>query len=91
MNIENMQKFTFNMENDNAQLVVKGEISGESEIPFFDDLKFKAIIALLNSIDKQNFSESGNNHLFDHYISEIEETINELKKYNQFQGKTKLT
>jgi hypothetical protein len=91
MNMDHMQKFTFNMENDKGQLVVKGEINGESEIPFLDDLKFKAVIALLNSIDKQNFSVSGNNHIFDNYIREIEETINEVKKYNQFQGKTKLT
>jgi hypothetical protein len=91
MNIDDMQKFTFNMENDKGQLVVKGEINGESEIPFLDDLKFKAVIALLNSVDKQNFSVSGNNHIFDNYIREIEETINEVKKYNQFQGKTKLT
>jgi hypothetical protein len=76
------------MENDQGELVVKGEIIGETEIRAFDDLKFKAVIALLNSIDKQNFSEIGNNHLFNHYISEIEETIQMMKKYNQFQGKT---
>jgi hypothetical protein len=75
------------MENDKGQLVVKGEIIGESEIPLFDDLKFKAVIALLNSIDKQNFNEGGNDHLFDKYIGDIEETIGEMKKYNQFQGK----
>jgi hypothetical protein len=76
------------MEDDKGKLIVKGEISGESEIPLLDDLKFKAIIALLNAIDKQNFSESGNHHLFDRYIRELEETIDEVKKYNQFQGET---
>ncbi|MFF2754827.1 hypothetical protein ACFVR1_13890 [Psychrobacillus sp. NPDC058041] len=86
MNTSNMQKFTFKMENENDELVVKGEIHGKTEIPFLDDLKFNAVIALLNSIDKQNFSETGNNHIFDNYLKEIEETINELKKYNQFQG-----
>jgi hypothetical protein len=75
------------MENDKGQLNVKGEISGESEIPFLDDLKFKGVIALLNSIDKKNFSKSGNDHLFDQYISDIEETINEMQRHNEFQGK----
>ncbi len=91
MDIDHMQKCTFTMENDKGELVVKGEITGEAEIPFFDDLKLKAVIALLNSIDNQNFSASGNNQLFDHYIREIKETINAVKQHNKFQGKTKLT
>jgi hypothetical protein len=91
MDIDPMKKCTFNMENNKGELVVKGEIIGETEIPFFDDLKLKAVIALLNSIDKQNFSDSGKDHLFDHYITEIEETINEVKKHKKFQGETKLT
>ena len=91
MDINHIQKFSFNMENDKGQLIVSGEITGEAEIPFLDDLKFKGIIALLNSIDKQNFSALENEQLFDNYIREIEETMNELKKYNQFQGKTNLT
>lgn len=86
-----MQKCIFNMENKEGELVVKGEIIGETEIPFFDDLKLKAVIALLNSIDKQNFSDTGNDALFDHYIREMEETINEVKKHKKFQGETKLT
>ncbi|WP_223596574.1 hypothetical protein [Neobacillus bataviensis] len=87
MDIENTQKVTFKLENDNGKFEVKGEIIGESQIPFFDDLKFKGVIALLNSIDKQNFDGSGNHQLFDHFIKEIEETIVEMKKYDQFQGK----
>ncbi|MDN3016130.1 hypothetical protein PH210_07955 [Paenibacillus sp. BSR1-1] len=87
MNIENTQKVTFQLENDLGKLEVKGDIIGESQIPFFDDLKFKGVIALLNSIDKQNFIESGNHRLFDHFITEIEETLDEMKKYDQFQGK----
>jgi hypothetical protein len=90
MGINHMQKCTFNMENDKGELVVKGEITGEAEIPFFDDLKLKAVLALLNSIDKQNFSTSGNNYIFNNYVREIEETINEIKKHNKFQGKEKL-
>ena len=87
MDMNHMQKCTFNMENDKGELEVKGEITGESEIPCFDDLKLKAIIALLNSIDKQNFINAGNNYIFDNYVREIEETINEIKKHNKFQGK----
>ena len=90
MNVDPTQKFSFNMEDDIGQLIVKGEIIGESEIPFLDDLKFKAVIALLNAVDKQNFTILGNNHLFEHYIKEIEETINEVKKHNQFLGEIKL-
>lgn len=82
----NSNKFIFKMENENDELVVKGEIQGKTEMPFLDDLKFNGIIALLNSIDKQNFSETGNNHIFDNYLKEIDETINELKRYNHFQG-----
>ncbi len=88
MKTENLQKFTFNMENENGELVVRGEIRGESEIPFFDDLKCKAVIALLNSVDQQNFSEPEKNHLFSRYITEIEETIKQMKQHIHFQGKT---
>ena len=88
MHQNHTKKFTFIMEDSNGELVVKGEIEGESKVPSSDDLKFKGIIALLNSIDQQNFSESGNHLLFEHYIKEIEETIMEVKKYNEFQGKS---
>nr|WP_263326793.1 hypothetical protein [Neobacillus sp. Marseille-Q6967] len=87
MSTDNIQTFTFKLEDDEGKLVVKGEISGKTEIPLFDDLKFNGIIALLHSIDKENFSKSDKNHLFDHYLKEIEETISEMKKYNQFQGR----
>ncbi|MBU8919316.1 hypothetical protein BGM25_25085 [Bacillus sp. FJAT-29953] len=89
MNVDNTGKFTFRLENDEGEVEVKGEINGESEIPFFDDLKFKAVIGLLNSIDKKNFSDSGNHQVFKYFIREIEETIHEMKKYDQFQGKLK--
>lgn len=78
----------FSMEDSNGELIVKGEIEGKSEVPFYDDLKLKGVIALLNSIDQQNFNESGNHLLFQNYIKEIEETIMEVKKYNEFQGKS---
>lgn len=88
MDVGSIRKFNFNMENENGELVVKGEITGNTEIPFMDDLKLKAVIALLNSTDKQNFFDTKNDQLFDHYIREIEETISEMKKYNRFQGET---
>ena len=88
MDIDFMQKCRFHMENDKGELVVKGEIIGETKIPFFNDLKLKAVIALLNSIDHENFSNSGENNLFDHYIREIKETINEVQKHNKFQEKS---
>lgn len=86
-----IQTFTFNLENSNRQLIVCGEIRGETKMQSLDDLKLKAIIGLLNSVDKQNFIDSGKKQLFDDYLREIVETIQELKKYNQFQGKTTLT
>ena len=75
-----MNAVTFHMENNQGELIVKGELSGESEIHFHDDLKFKGIIALLNSINKKNFLETKNENKFDQYVKEIEETINEIKK-----------
>ncbi|SES38522.1 hypothetical protein [Psychrobacillus sp. OK032] len=88
MHQNHTEKFTFIMEDSNGELIVKGEIEGESKVLSSDDLKFKGIIALLNSIDRQNFSESGNHPLFEHYIKEIEDTITEVKKHNKFQGKS---
>jgi len=75
------------MEDTNGKLEVEGEISGETIIPNYDDLKFKAIIALLNSIDKQNFIVTENLPLFNTFVTEIEETIIEVSKYESFQGK----
>lgn len=86
MDMEQIETVIFHMENNKGELIVKGEISGESEIPFHDDLKFKGIIALLNSIDKKNFLEIENENIFGQYVKEIEETINEIKKYSHFQG-----
>lgn len=89
MKIISIQTLKFNHQNEKGQLIVKGEISGETEIPLFDDLKFEAIIALLHAIDKRNFTVSEKDHLFDKYMTEIEETVREMKKYNHFQGTIK--
>ncbi|MFC4799255.1 hypothetical protein ACFPA1_07780 [Neobacillus sp. GCM10023253] len=87
MNADNTEKFKFRLENDEGEVEVEGEIYGESHIPFLDDIKFKAVIGLLNSIDKKNFSDSGNHQVFKYFVREIEETIHEMKKNDQFQGK----
>ena len=84
--MDNLQTVNFKMENDSGELVAEGQIHGESVVPFQDDLKFKAIIALLNSIDKKNFREEDHPNVFNHYISEIEETLQEIKKHDHFQG-----
>ena len=86
-----IETFRFNMENDHKELVVSGNIQGKPEMQSLDDLKFKAIIALLNSIDKQNFTEVDKDQLFVDYLKEIEETIGEMKKYDEFQCRSDLT
>ena len=86
-----IETFRFNMENDSKELVLSGNIQGKPEMPSLDDLKFKAIIALLNSIDKQNFTEVDKDQLFVEYLKEIEETIGEMKKYDEFQCRSDLT
>lgn len=84
-----INQFNFSLENEEGELVVTGNINGESEVPSFDDLKFEAVIALLNSIDKKNFSEVEKKHLFEQYINEIEDTLMEIKIHDQFQGEIK--
>lgn len=86
-----IETFRFSLENDNKELIVSGDIQGKPEMPSLDDLKFKAVIALLHSIDKHNFIEVGKEQLFVDYLKEIEETISEMKKYDEFQGKSDLT
>lgn len=88
--MESAQEHTykFKMESNDGRLTVKGEIAGETIIPNYDDMKLNAVIALLNSVDKQNFTASGKLELFDSLITEIEETITEMKKHQTFQGKT---
>jgi hypothetical protein len=81
-----INKFNFTLENENNEAIVVGEISGLSQIPTLDDLKFNAVIALLNSIDKKNFSEAGQDNLFYQFINEIQGTISEMQKHSQFQG-----
>lgn len=70
----NEKKHSFKMEDSTGRLIVKGEIIGESEIEFYDDLKLKAVIALINSVDQQNFEAAGKMNVFNDYIREIEET-----------------
>ncbi|MGM0904796.1 MAG: hypothetical protein ACQEXB_27530 [Bacillota bacterium] len=81
-----IHNFNFSLEDEKGQIVVKGEISGDSEVPSLDDLKFNAVIALLNSIDKKHFGEVEKAHLFEQYIKEIEETMKEITIHDEFQG-----
>ncbi len=83
----NKKKHSFKMEDSTGRLIVKGEITGESELEFYDDLKLKAVISLINSVDQQNFEAAGKIDVFNDYIREIEETLSEVKKHNRFQGK----
>ncbi|MDQ0254658.1 hypothetical protein J2S74_002037 [Evansella vedderi] len=80
------QRHQFKMVEDNGEIIVEGEIIGRSVIPYYDDLKCKAIIALLNSIDQDNFVKAEKWELFEEYFKEIEETLTEIKKFNKFQG-----
>lgn len=91
MEMNPIETFKFKLENDNKELVVSGNIQGKPEMPSLDDLKFKAIIALLNSIDKQNFIEVDKDQSFVDYLKEIEATIGEMKKYDEFQCRSDLT
>lgn len=78
--------FHFKLENNKGETIVKGELTGVSEIPFHDDLKMKGVIALLNSVDQENFDKANQNELFLSFVGEIEETLEYIKKFKRFQG-----
>jgi hypothetical protein len=84
----NEKKHSFKMEDSIGRLIVKGEIIGESELEFYDDLKLKAVIALINSVDQQNFEMAGKMDVFNYYVREIEETLSEVKKHSRFRQNT---
>ncbi|PLR91141.1 hypothetical protein [Bacillus sp. T33-2] len=88
MNDIDEQKCIFESFDDNGNMVLKGEVTGESEVHFYDDLKLKSVIALLNSVDQKNFNRSGRTNLFHGLLKEIEDMIHELKTFEEFQGKT---
>jgi hypothetical protein len=77
------------MENGNGDLVISGQITGASEVPYLDDLKLKGVAALLHSVDQVNFKDSGKVVLFEQYINDIEKTIENLKRHKRFQGEIK--
>ncbi|PLT31517.1 hypothetical protein [Peribacillus deserti] len=89
LNENEEQSYIFEMEDSKGELVVSGKIRGDSEMEFYDDLKLKAVIALLNSVDQERFTVHGKNSLFSDYISEIEDTISQIKRFESFQGETK--
>ncbi|MFE8699390.1 hypothetical protein ACFYKX_02005 [Cytobacillus sp. FJAT-54145] len=88
MEIANQPSFYFTLEDQNGNTEVTGNFTGKYILESGDDLRFKAILALLNSIDRANFNNTGHQDLFSQYIKEIEETLNEMKQHERFQGKT---
>ncbi|WP_028401670.1 hypothetical protein [Ectobacillus panaciterrae] len=80
------KQFVFESQDYDGNIHVQGEIRGKSNLPFYDDLKLKAVIALLNSVDQEHFKAAKEMDIFDDFINEIEETLNLIKKHNTFQG-----
>ncbi|MFC3885928.1 hypothetical protein ACFOU2_21605 [Bacillus songklensis] len=84
--LKEQQTVVFESKDENDNLIVDGKISGESEVQYHDDLKLKAVIALLNSVDQQHFQASEKTDLFSWYMGEIEQTLQAIRKHNRFQG-----
>lgn len=84
-----IQKCVFLSEDSNEVIQVQGEITGQSEIDYHDDLKLKAVIALLNSVDQVNFNKVDKNDVFTSYMSEIELLLDAMKEHERFQGEIK--
>lgn len=82
------QSFQFRMESASGTVEVEGEVRGPFRIPGQDDMKLKAVLALLNSVDQEHFKKVNEVELFDHFIEEIEGTLQNMKKYDRFQGNT---
>ncbi|WP_174734974.1 hypothetical protein [Mesobacillus harenae] len=82
-------KYKFEAADENEELIIKGEIYGRAALPALDDLKLNAVIALLNSVDQQNFQAAGKSDVFTELIKEIEETVDAIKKHDRFQGEIK--
>ena len=56
-------------------------IKGEAELKFWKhDLKFKAAIALLETIDRKDFLEAGMLEEFDQFISKVRKTVSAVNR-----------
>ncbi|GAA3321588.1 hypothetical protein GCM10020331_038050 [Ectobacillus funiculus] len=83
----NEKKHSFNMEDNTGRLIVKGEIIGESELEFYDDLKLKSRYRSHKFRRSAKTSRRrGKMDVFNDYMREIEETLSEVKKHSRFQG-----
>lgn len=80
------QSFQFRLESHSGKVEVEGEVKGPFRIPAQDDMKLKAVLALLHSVDQENFKKVNEVDLFHDLMEQIEGTINQMKRYDHFQG-----
>jgi hypothetical protein len=85
---EEKQSFQFRMEDTLGTIEVEGEVRGTFRIPGQDDMKLKAVLALLHSVDQENFKKVNELDLFNALIGDIEDTLRHMKAYDRFQGHT---
>ncbi|MDQ0243376.1 hypothetical protein J2S09_000912 [Bacillus fengqiuensis] len=86
MTFENLETVVFEAKDEEDHILVSGKITGISEVPYFDDLKLKAVTALLNSVDQEHFKNDGKMDLFNDYMEEIIKTVAAIKATDRFQG-----
>jgi hypothetical protein len=82
------QSFQFRLEGASGMVEVEGDVRGTFRIPGQDDMKLKSVLALLHSVDQENFKKVNEVDLFNELIEDIEETLHHMKKYDRFQGHT---
>ncbi len=74
------------MENGSGMVEVEGEVNGRFRIPGQDDMKLRAVLALLHSVDQENFKKVNEVDLFLELVEQIEGTIENMKRFDFFQG-----
>ncbi|HWO97913.1 MAG TPA: hypothetical protein VNM45_16555 [Bacillus sp. (in: firmicutes)] len=89
MTFENLETVVFHAKDELGHTLVSGKITGASEVSYFDDLKLKAVTALLNSVDQEHFKNDGKIDLFKSYMEEIIEIVSAIKANERFQGEIK--
>ena len=80
------QSFQFRSESASGKVEVEGEVKGPFRIPGQDDMKLKGVLALLHSVDQGNFKKVNEVELFHELMEQIEGTIDQMKRYDHFQG-----
>lgn len=86
MNNLEEHRFIFETQDEEGKMLLKGEITGESQMEQFDDLKLKGVVALLNAVDQDSFIQSNKQAVFQEYINEIQETLAAIQTHGHFQG-----